>query len=101
MSAGASLHLAVVPGHEWITELGLEGGCAGGGLLLWGAGPEQSRDWPHAGVSGLMIDSGKGQIHEGCPRGRLTGKTLSLHSRALSLLSHLISYLSMWFPNFD
>lgn len=57
----------MVPGHAWITEL--EGGSAGGGLLLQGAGPEQSRDWPHAGGSGLIIDSGTGQICEGCPRG--------------------------------
>lgn len=78
-------------------------------MLTWGwrraaaagTGPEQSRVWPRAGGSGLLIDSGKGEIRECCPTGRLKGKILSLHSQALSLVSHLISYLSLRFPNFD
>lgn len=61
--------------------------------MLRGAGPEQSRAWPRAGQSGLVIDAGKGQICECCPRGGLMGKILSAQSSPVSAFT--LDFLSV------
>lgn len=78
------------PGWGW-RRVRRKGGAAG-------PGPEQGLAPCHS--SGLMIDSDKGQIYDFCLRGRLMDEILSPQPSP-DLLSHWISYLSVWCPSSD